>query len=87
MVEPVSSRPVVHSQPFQLAPAANTRPVAQQSALATPVLSQLVADLVSQGPPVDYVRVAQLKQAIAGGSYAVDPQAIARAMVQFGRVD
>lgn len=50
---------------------------------AGPSLPRLVAlaqELSRQEPPVDYVRIAQLRAAIADGSYKVDANAIARAM-------
>jgi negative regulator of flagellin synthesis FlgM len=87
MVDPVSSRPIGPALPVRSEPFAKAQPVAAPPAVATPMLSQMVADLVGQGPPVDFARVAQLKQAIADGSYAVDPQAIARAILQYNRAD
>jgi negative regulator of flagellin synthesis FlgM len=44
-------------------------------------LSGLVAEL-AKAPPVDAVRVASLKQAIADGRYRIDPDAIAAAMLR-----
>jgi negative regulator of flagellin synthesis FlgM len=47
-------------------------------------ISSLVADL-AKAPPVDETRVAVLKAAIADGSYRVDPDAIADAMLRLDR--
>ena len=47
---------------------------------AGPVLSQIARDL-SVSPPVDGAKVAHLQQAIASGTYTVDPQKIAERMV------
>lgn len=49
-----------------------------------PRLVALAQELSRQEPPVDYVRIAQLRAAIADGSYKVDANAIARAMQQTG---
>jgi flagellar biosynthesis anti-sigma factor FlgM len=85
MVDPVSSRPIGQILQTKADRVAKAQPAAATPPIATPVLSKMVAELVDQGPPVDFARVAQLKQAIADGSYAVDPRAIARAMIQFSR--
>jgi negative regulator of flagellin synthesis FlgM len=45
----------------------------------------MAAELAQQGPPVDFARIAQLRQAIAQGSYAVDVDSIAHAMIGFFR--
>ncbi len=49
-----------------------------------PALVTLAQDLAKQGPPVDYARIAQISQAIAQGSFAIDVREIARAMVNSG---
>jgi flagellar biosynthesis anti-sigma factor FlgM len=49
-----------------------------------PKLIRLAGDLASQGPPVDYVRISQIRQAIALGTYRVDPERIGDAMLLFG---
>lgn len=43
-------------------------------------LTTLARDLADSGPPVDYARIAQIRQAISLGSYKVDAEAIADAM-------
>ncbi|WP_293880935.1 flagellar biosynthesis anti-sigma factor FlgM [Sphingomonas sp.] len=40
-----------------------------------------IAVMASQGPPIDASRVAQLRTAIADGSYGADPDAIAARMI------
>ena len=44
-------------------------------------VSNPVADLAASGPPVDTDKVAAIRQAIANGSYSVDPKAIADKMI------
>jgi negative regulator of flagellin synthesis FlgM len=39
------------------------------------------ADLAAAGPPVDSAKVAAIRAGIADGSYKVDPEAIAAAMI------
>ena len=41
-------------------------------------------DLAAQGPPIDTARIAGIRQAIALGSYRVDPPKIANAILGFG---
>jgi negative regulator of flagellin synthesis FlgM len=67
-------------------PAQPVRRVAQAGALksAASASAGLVADL-AKAPPVDAVRVAALKAAIDGGSYRIDPDAIAAAMLRLDR--
>jgi negative regulator of flagellin synthesis FlgM len=64
-------------------PATPVRRVAAAPATDRPNAG-LVADL-AKAPPVDAVRVASLKAAIAGGSYRIDPDAIAAAMLRLDR--
>ena len=49
-----------------------------------PKLIRLASDLANQGPPVDYARISEIRQAIALGTYRVDPERISDAMVRFG---
>ena len=87
MVDPVSSGSVSKAQNVRFDRAtrqhAGVPPKAAEpgTMVATPVLTRMVDELVQQGPPVDFARIAQLRQAIAEGSYEVDPRAIARAMI------
>lgn len=62
---------------------ASARPVAAGTSL--PKLVSLAADLAKAGPPVDYAKIAQLRQAIAQGEYSVDVDAIAGSMIRFFR--
>ncbi len=48
-------------------------------------LISLTRAIAEEGPPVDTVRVASLRSAIATGSYRIDPDATARAMLGFHR--
>jgi negative regulator of flagellin synthesis FlgM len=56
---------------------------AEQSppAATLPQLLNLVADLAGAEPPVDNARIAEIRRAIADGSYTVDPDVLARAIV------
>ena len=66
--------------------AAAARPpvrVAAQDTLPVARLITMAGELAAQGPSVDVSRVAALRTAIAGGSYAPDAAAIARAMLAF----
>ena len=62
-------------------PAPAPRPVPDVAASAS--LITLAADIAKQPVPVDHSRVAAIRDAIAGGSYRLDPAATARAMLQF----
>lgn len=55
------------------------------SGTSLPKLVSMAADLTKAGPPVDYTRIAQLRQAIARGEYSKDVDVIAHAMVGFFR--
>jgi flagellar biosynthesis anti-sigma factor FlgM len=59
------------------------RPTGEPVALSLPTLLKLARDIEDQGPPVDYAKVAQIRQAIATHNYPLDPGAIARAIIQF----
>jgi negative regulator of flagellin synthesis FlgM len=54
---------------------------------SVPQLLDLVADLAHSGPPVDYARIAQVRRAIADGSYKIDADALAKAIVSFAPKD
>jgi negative regulator of flagellin synthesis FlgM len=62
---------------------AATMPRPTQDAAASASLITLAADIAKQPVPVDHGRVAAIREAIAGGSYRLDPAATARAMLQF----
>lgn len=44
-------------------------------------IGSVVSELVGMGPPVDGDKVSAIRQAIAEGRYAVDPDAIADRMI------
>jgi negative regulator of flagellin synthesis FlgM len=50
-----------------------------------PKLVNLAAELANVGPPVDYAKIAQVRQAIAQGDYLIDVDTIAHSMVGFFR--
>jgi negative regulator of flagellin synthesis FlgM len=52
-----------------------------KSAARSPAAGGTVADLVNAGPPVDGDKVSEIRQAIAEGRYAIDPERIAEAMI------
>ncbi|MEP6786686.1 MAG: flagellar biosynthesis anti-sigma factor FlgM [Sphingomonadales bacterium] len=52
----------------------------------SPSLSRLISlanDLSSAPAPVDYAKIAQVRRAIADGSYKVDPDALAKSIVAY----
>jgi flagellar biosynthesis anti-sigma factor FlgM len=90
MVDPVSFHPVGRVQTKVDVPSPPVRFAKPEPevAAAAPSLSRLVnlaKELQQQGPPVDYVRIAQVRQAIAQRSYQIDAGAIAKAIVNFGK--
>lgn len=99
MIDPVSTGPVspiagrsaasVDARPTRASAAAvDPAPaVSPQARPAVPQLLDIVADLTRAGPPVDFARVAQVRRAIADGSYSIDLDALAKAIVQFGHKD
>lgn len=91
MVDPVTLWPVrsvslsakdegVHTARVHAAPGKPAR-----TSASLPKLVSLAADLAKAGPPIDYAKIAQLRQAIAQGGYAPDVDAIAHSMVGFFR--
>jgi negative regulator of flagellin synthesis FlgM len=60
------------------------RPVARLAPTARGQAGGLVAELAS-APPVNRARVDELRAAISAGSYRIDPQAIAAAMLKLER--
>jgi flagellar biosynthesis anti-sigma factor FlgM len=88
MVDPVSLstlRPV-ESRLVRNAKTGGSPSAPAREAQAAPVpLSKLTAAaraLADAGPPVDYVRIAQIRTAISQGSYQLDSRAIADAMLR-----
>ncbi len=78
---PLAGRTPATPAPDSTEPA---RPVARLGATARSGAGQLVAELAS-APPVNQARVAELRAAIQGGRYPVDPDAIASAMLRLER--
>jgi flagellar biosynthesis anti-sigma factor FlgM len=58
-------------------------PVNVERIKSLPKLVSLASTLAEQGPPVDFAKIAQVRQAIAEGSYRVNPDKIAGAMMRF----
>lgn len=48
-----------------------------------PKLVSLANELADQGPPVDFAKIAQVRQAIALGTYRMSPDAIAEGIMRF----
>ncbi len=90
MVDPVSFHPVGRVQTkvdvsSQAARRSTAEPQAAAAGPSLPKLVNLAQQLQEQGPPVDYVRIAQVRQAIAQRSYQIDTGAIAKAILNFGQ--
>jgi negative regulator of flagellin synthesis FlgM len=89
MVDPVAQGPVSRARIASAATGPSPRAMtaghqtARKEAASLPRLVTLAAELASQGPPVDYARIAQVRQAIADGSYTVDPDRIAQSILAF----
>jgi flagellar biosynthesis anti-sigma factor FlgM len=54
-------------------------------ATSLPKLIQLANQLAEQDIPIDYAKIAMVRQAVALGTFQTDPAAIAEAMLKFGR--
>lgn len=70
-----SSKPVSHT--------ISSGEIAQARSL--PKLIRLANELAEQELPIDYAKIAILRQAVALGTYKPDPVAIADAITRFGR--
>lgn len=46
-------------------------------------LMELAADLAQLGPPIDYAKIAQVRRAIADGTYKIDADAVAMAIINY----
>ena len=94
MVDPISFwplRPVEHRKTAPAPTQANAESKAAAASLAAEQaipkfsLSKLTAmarELSDAGPPVDHARIAQIRLAISLGSYRIDPNAIADAVLR-----
>ena len=93
MVDPVTLGPVrtlPQSPRSPASTAARTEAAPAQTASTAPSLPKLVGiatELAKQGPPVDYAKIAQVRQAIAQGKYSVDVESIAHSIVGYYRAD
>jgi flagellar biosynthesis anti-sigma factor FlgM len=69
-------------RPQAQASARNARPAdADLSGKTLPHLISLAAELSSAPPPVDQSRLAEIRTAISAGTYHLDPDRIARALL------
>ncbi|MGB5077752.1 MAG: flagellar biosynthesis anti-sigma factor FlgM [Sphingorhabdus sp.] len=55
---------------------------APESSASLSKLISLARTLADQGPPIDTAKIAQVRQAIADGSYQIDVEALANAMLR-----
>jgi negative regulator of flagellin synthesis FlgM len=65
------------------APGIAPAPVNVERIKSLPKLVSLASELAEQGPPVDFAKIAQVRQAIALGTYRVEPEKIAEGMLRF----
>jgi flagellar biosynthesis anti-sigma factor FlgM len=88
-LRPIEERsPVVAKrggEPAQLQPTPSTEQ--SKSSVPPTKLTALARELADAGPPVDYARIAQIRQAISNGGYHVDAQAIAGAMLRHFQIN
>ena len=90
MVDSVSTG-FVKAAPRQLPAASGTvgaaapavAPANVERIKSLPKLVSLANALAEQGPPVDFAKIAQVRQAIALGTYRIEPDKIAEAMTRF----
>jgi len=97
MVDPVGGGPVSGAKRLLTEPREISRARSGDGATQIPAtgvdtasaiqLMDLAADLAKAGPPVDYARIAQIKRAIADGSYDIDVNAVARSILNFAPRD
>lgn len=73
------------SQPSPKATASVAASAEFKAAPSLPKLVGMAQELAKAGPPIDYAKIAQIRQAIAQGTYEIDPSAIASAMLAYGR--
>ncbi len=90
MVDPVASAPVMRkaATPKAAAGPPQSEQLGSSAKNVSHTLPKLVAlaeDLTRQGPPIDFAKIAAIRQAIATGTYAIDFDATAAAILAFGR--
>jgi negative regulator of flagellin synthesis FlgM len=88
MVDPTSFGPVKPVSRPAVEPSQKTVPsrvtsgaIAQASSL--PQLIELASELASQEVPIDYAKIALVRQAVALGTYRIEPEKVADAMFGF----
>lgn len=69
--------------PGDAAPAPKARPTELALSASLPKLVNLARELAEQGPPVDHAKIAQVRQAIAQGSYHIDTEKLATAILLY----
>ena len=74
-----TATPRSQPRPAAAGPAQNARHELATKSL--PQLVRLAAELSSAPPPVDQARIAEIRDAISKGSYRIDPDGIARALL------
>jgi negative regulator of flagellin synthesis FlgM len=89
MVDPINFGPIrpVNNQasPAQAKKATTIVPKtpSHEGIVTLPKLLGLANELASQGPPIDSAKIAEIRTAIASGSYKVKPQEVANAMLAY----
>jgi flagellar biosynthesis anti-sigma factor FlgM len=92
MVDPVSLNPPgrTHATTVVTRPSKqgvrSDEPQKSDAKPGLPMLLNLAQELTQQGPPIDHAKVAEIRDAIGGRSYKIDANAIASAIVSFGRI-
>jgi flagellar biosynthesis anti-sigma factor FlgM len=89
MVEPTAlglakaiGRPNTEARSKPASSSVSSGTIAQATSL--PKLIQLANQLAEQAAPIDYAKIALVRQAVALGTYRTNPAEIADAMLRFG---
>jgi flagellar biosynthesis anti-sigma factor FlgM len=82
-INPVAAKAATSPEVRRLMPQDFRKAPEAPTGASVPRLLDLVADLAHSGPPVDYARIAQVRRAIADGSYKIDADELAKAIVSF----